>query len=129
LRILLDTHAWLWMTATPERLSPAARRVIERDHANLFLSAASAWEIAIKYTIKRLALPEAPAIFVPSRLKMMNVHPLAIEQATALHVATLPPHHADPFDRLLVAQAQLEGLTILTADPVFGFYDVDVLAA
>ena len=129
MRVLLDTHVWLWMTTTPQRLSAAARKVVERDDTHLFLSAASVWEIAIKYAIQKLPLPEAPARFVPSRMQMMNVQPLAVDHSAALHVATLPAHHADPFDRLLVAQAQLEDLTFLTGDPVFRFYDVDVLDA
>jgi PIN domain nuclease of toxin-antitoxin system len=129
LRILLDTHAWLWMTLTPERLSSHARTLVEaREHA-LYLSAASAWEIAVKYSQGKLRLPDPPLKYVPSRLEQLGVLPLPIDEVHALHVATLPVHHRDPFDRLLIAQAQLEHLPILTSDPVFAAYDVRTIAA
>ena len=129
MRILLDTHAWLWMTLAPERLSSHAHVLVEGREHELYLSAASAWEIAIKYSQGRLRLPDPPLTYVPSRLEQLGVLPLSIDQAHALHVATLPEHHRDPFDRLLVAQAQLEHLAILTSDPVFDAYDVRTIAA
>ena len=129
MRILLDTQCWLWMAASPERLSARARSAIERADNQLFLSAASAWEIAIKHALGMLSLPEPPARYVPSRVDRLRTTPLPIDQAHALHVAALPPHHRDPFDRLLVAQAQVEHLPILTADPVFDRYDVDTIDA
>jgi PIN domain nuclease of toxin-antitoxin system len=129
LRILLDTHAWLWMTLTPDRLSSHARALVEEREHELCLSAASAWEISIKYARGRLGLPEPPAKYVPTRLEQLGVLPLPIDQAHALHVSTLPVHHRDPFDRLLIAQAQLEHLSILTSDPAFAAYDVRTIAA
>ena len=129
MRILLDTQAWLWMTLAPERLSPHARSLVETSNHELFLSAASAWEIAIKHAIGKLRLPETPVKYVPSRTERLGVHSLPIDQGHALHVSTLPPHHADPFDRLLIAQAQIEDLLILTADSILGAYDVKIIAA
>ena len=129
MNILVDTQCWLWMTSAPERLSASARALVESIDRELFLSAASAWEIAIKHALGKLRLPEPPADYVTSRLETLRVTPLAIEHVHALRVASLPPHHSDPFDRLLVAQAQIEGLPILTADPVFALYDVDTLRA
>jgi PIN domain nuclease of toxin-antitoxin system len=126
-RILLDTQCWLWMSLSPERFSGRARRLVE-DRANvLYLSAASAWEIAIKHALGKLRLPEPPVRFVPARVAALGVQPLAIEHQHALHAATLPPHHRDPFDRLLVAQAQLDDLAILTGDPRIGAYDVTTI--
>jgi PIN domain nuclease of toxin-antitoxin system len=129
LRILLDTNAWLWTVSAPERLSPQARALVEGREHELYLSAASAWEIAIKYSQGKLRMPEPPLKYVPSRLEQLGVLPLPIDQAHALQVSTLPMHHRDPFDRILIAQAQLEDLPILTSDPVFAAYDVRTIAA
>lgn len=129
MRCLLDTQVWLWMLATPERIRGRAVDVIDDASNELLLSAASSWEIAIKYAIGRLALPQPPHLYVPSRIRATGVDGLAITHSHALRVAALPRHHQDPFDRLLVAQAQLERLTIITADPAISSYDVTVLAA
>jgi PIN domain nuclease of toxin-antitoxin system len=128
-RILLDTHAWLWLVIDPERMRPDSRALASDPTNDILLSAASAWEIAIKYANGRLTLSEPPRSFVPSRMARTGAIGLSIEHAHALATATLPRHHADPFDRLLIAQAQVESLPILTADPVFGDYDVAVLRA
>ena len=95
----------------------------------LFLSAASAWEIAIKHAIGKLKLPEPPERYVPSRLEALRTLALPIEHSHALQVGSLPRHHRDPFDRLLIAQAQLEDLPILTSDEVFASYDVETIPA
>src|SRR5262249_56007856 len=117
------------MLTAPDRLSPEARRVITDSHTDLVLSAASSWEIAIKYAIGRLPLPEVPETYVPSRMRMSGVEGLPVEHSHALRVAALQPHHRDPFDRLLVAQAQLEHLSIITAHRVFNPYPAQVLHA
>ena len=129
MKILLDTQCWLWMAAQPERLSDQARSLIETTDNDLYLSAVSAWEIAIKYSLGKLRLPEPPVLYVPSRLQVTQTTPLPIEHSHALHVTMLPPHHNDPFDRLLIAQAQLEDLPILTADSVFARYAVATIPA
>jgi PIN domain nuclease of toxin-antitoxin system len=129
MRILLDTQCWLWMSLSPERFSSRARRLVEDRENVLYLSAASAWEIAIKYHLGKLRLPEPPAAYVPSRVAALGVQSVAIEHQHALHAGSLPPHHRDPFDRLLVAQAQLDDISILTADPLIGAYDVATIAA
>jgi len=128
-RVLLDTHCWLWVHAQPERLSPAARAVVEDAGNHLFLSAASAWEIAIKYALGKLPLPVPPAEYVPSRMERADTSALPVAHEHALRVATLPPHHRDPFDRLLVAQCQLERMRLLTTDPQFRPYDIEVIWA
>jgi len=102
---------------------------VESSEHELFLSAASAWEIAIKHAIGKLKLPEPPDRFVLTRLDTLGVHQLPIEHRHALHVAMLAPHHRDPFDRMLVAQAQLEDLVLLTADSQFAQYEVSTLPA
>ena len=129
MRILLDTHSWLWMASSPERLSAGARALVEASDNELYLSAASAWEIAIKHALGKLRLPEPPARYVPSRLDTLRVGALPIELGHALRVSALPAHHRDPFDRLLIAQSQLERLPILTSDPAFALYDVETIPA
>jgi PIN domain nuclease of toxin-antitoxin system len=125
-KLLIDTQCWLWMLAEPDRLSRRARRMVQRPDRELFLSAASAWEIAIKWGLGRLALPADPVEYVTSRLEQSGVIPLPIRHAHALEVARLPPHHRDPFDRLLVAQAQVEEMVLLTADRQLEPYGVRI---
>lgn len=129
MKLLLDTQVWLWMTEAPDRLSPAARRLLSPTDNQCFLSAVTVWEIAIKYRIGKLRLPGIPAVVIPQWMERADVAPLPIFHHHAFHVATLPLHHRDPFDRLLIAQAQLEGLTLLTTDNVFERYDVKVRRA
>ncbi len=129
MRVLLDTQAWLWMLAAPERLAPASRRLLTKSDNELLLSAASAWEIAIKHGLGKLRLPDTPERAIPELMTRTGVVPLPVLHRHALRVATLPRKHGDPFDRLLVAQAQIEDLAILTADRSFRLYDVRVIAA
>jgi PIN domain nuclease of toxin-antitoxin system len=126
-RLLVDTQCWLWMTSQPQRFSEPVRDQIARTSTELLLSAASAWEIAIKHALGKLRLPERPVEYVTSRLRETRTRPLAISWEHAIHVSDLPAHHRDPFDRLLIAQAQIEKVTILTADPTFALYDVEIL--
>lgn len=124
MRILLDTHCWLWLQTAPERIPPDALEALASPDDVLLLSSASAWEIAIKYALGRLPLPDPPERYVPSRMASSGTTALPVDVRHAVHVASLPPHHRDPFDRLLVAQAQLEELTLLTADAQLSAYDV-----
>jgi len=128
-RVLLDTQAWLWMLAAPERLAPGTRKLLTRSDNELLLSAASAWEIGIKHGLGKLRLPDTPERAVPELMASTGVVPLPVLHRHALRVATLPPKHRDPFDRLLVAQAQIEDLPILTSDRSFRLYDVKVIDA
>lgn len=129
MKLLLDTHAWLWMQAHPDRLSRAALAMVSSVDNELYLSAASAWEIAIKHALGKITLPSSPAHYVADRMTSSGVLPLAVRHHHALRVAELPLHHRDPFDRLLVAQAQLEDLPVLTADRAFARYEVTVVWA
>lgn len=129
MRVLLDTHVWLWMQAEPEKLGAQARSLIEDDTNELLLSAASVWEIAIKAGLGKLRLPEPPSTYVPSRMQSSGVSPLAVSHAHAAAVADLPRHHRDPFDRLLVAQAISEGVPILSSDAQFNAYDSERIHA
>lgn len=126
MKLLLDTQVWLWMQAWPERFSPTARETVDEQEGVLLLSPVSAWEISTKYTLGRLSLPLPPAEYVPSRMKSSGVDALPLQHSHALQVAELPWHHRDPFDRLLIAQAQVEGLAILSADRQLAAYDVQL---
>lgn len=129
MRVLLDTQVWLWMLAAPERLSKRSRALVISAEHELVLSAASAWEIAIKHALGKLTLPEPPVEYLSRLMTSTGITPLPVYHHHALHVATLPAHHADPFDRLLIAQAQIEDLPVLTADKVFRKYSVQTIAA
>jgi PIN domain nuclease of toxin-antitoxin system len=126
-KLLLDTHVWLWMVSQPDRLSAHVAQLLSDADVQLHLSSASSWEMAIKYQLGKLPLPEAPVHFIPPRLVRDNVRPLPIDHSHALALADLPPHHRDPFDRILVAQAQVENLTLVTADKALTAYDVTLL--
>jgi PIN domain nuclease of toxin-antitoxin system len=125
-KVLLDTHVFLWLHTDPERLGEHLPLLEDRRN-ELLVSAASSWEIAIKYGLGQLALPEAPERYVPERLRLIDAKPLAIEHTHALAVAGLPRLHRDPFDRLLVAQAGLLDVPIVTADPQIAQYAVRTL--
>ena len=123
MRLLLDTHVFLWLLAEPERLG-AQLALVQDPAVELLVSAASSWEIAIKHGLGRLRLPEPPERYVPDRIRAIGATPLAIEHEHALAVAVLPGLHGDPFDRLLVAQAKLLDIEILTADSAIARYPV-----
>ena len=127
MRALLDTHTFLWWVLDLPRLSSKSRAILEDGANELLLSAASAYEIALKARSGRLTLPESPEAYVPARLITNGFSRLPIDLGHALRAGTLPWIHRDPFDRLLVAQAQMEGLAILTADPVISRYDVETI--
>lgn len=123
MKLLLDTHVFLWALTEPERLG-AARADVEDPGNEVLVSAATSWEIAIKHALGRLPLPEPPADYVPDRIRSMGATAVPVEHTHALAVAALPPLHQDPFDRLLVAQADALEATLLTADPQVARYDV-----
>jgi len=127
MKILLDTHTFLWWITQDPRLSTDAREIIGYGENEVFISAATGWEIAIKTQLGRLKLPGEPQDFVISQLKVNTMVSLPIEMRHALHISKLPNYHRDPFDRILVAQAQLENLPILSADPDIKKYDVKVI--
>lgn len=126
MRLLLDTNVLLWAKSQRARLGRHLATL--EDPANeLFVSAVTAWEIAVKFALGRLALPEPPETYVPDRVRATGASSLAIEQSHALAVGRLPNLHRDPFDRLLVAQADCLGLTIITGDPKIAAYPVDTI--
>lgn len=127
MKCLLDTSVWLWSVGPVERINRKARELLADGKQEIYLSAASAWEISIKMSLGKLRLPDPPEVYVPKRLAAQAIQPLPILHHHALKVYSLPLHHQDPFDRLLIAQAQAEEMVILTADRAFENYDVKVM--
>lgn len=123
MRVLLDTHAFLWWMEDDRRLSSGARRAIT-DATDGFLSIASCWEMAIKISRRRLTLAKPIEQLIPEQLGMNAFRLLQLDLDDVARVVALPFHHRDPFDRLLAAQALSEELTIVSADPVFRKYGV-----
>lgn len=123
-RLLLDTHVFLWWRGEPSRLTPKVRSRISTADI-VFVSAASAWEAAIKVSVGRLDLPDT----VEAGVLASGFERLLITFAHAERAAGLPPHHRDPFDRMLVAQAQAESLALVTHDRILEAYDVEILWA
>ncbi len=127
MRLLLDTCTFLWLAADDPQLSQVARTSCRNPTNDIFLSALSVWEIAVKYRLGRLPLPEPPTRYVASRRRWLQVEPLAFDEASAAHDVRLPPYHPGPFDRGLVAQAILSHMTIVTPDPAIAQYPAPVL--
>ena len=124
MRLLLDTHAFLWWVSDDDRLSHRARKAIGDRTDRCFVSVASCWEIAIKISLKRLAVGDSLERFIPEQLAANEFDLLPIEIDHVSRVSTLPFHHRDPFDRLLAAQALSHGLAIVSADTLFRRYGV-----
>lgn len=120
---------WLWSLFEPERIARNAREVLADFSQEVFLSAATSWEVAIKAGLGKLTLPEQPVTYVPRRMADQGLRPLPISHPHALAVFSLPNHHRDPFDRLLIAQAKMEDMILVTADQTFQKYPVEILWA
>jgi PIN domain nuclease of toxin-antitoxin system len=127
MKYLLDTVTWLWSVGPSEKIGKAGLEILSDGEAKMYLSAASAWEIAIKAQLGKFDLPEPPGSYIPNRLAQQRIRSLPITQDHAVKVYDLPRAHADPFDRLIIAQAIVEDMTVLTSDRVFGKYPVEVL--
>jgi PIN domain nuclease of toxin-antitoxin system len=121
MKFLLDTHTFLWFVNDSQQLSLKAKNLIESD-VDLLLSVASLWEIAIKTSLGKLTLPDTFDKFIPQQIALNDVEILPINLAHLNVVATLPFHHGDPFDRLLIAQAMVEEVSIVSADSFFDAY-------
>ncbi len=128
MKLLLDTHAMIWAFAEPEKLPPKARAAVEDTRNDVWVSSATTWEVTIKHALGRMPLPTSPAVYLAARIAHYGFKELPISVAHTLAVAGLPNHHRDPFDRMLVAQAQVEGLTLVSVDPQIAKYRVHLLA-
>lgn len=127
MRCLLDTHVFLWWISDDERLSETARKILASGENELFFSAAGCWEIAIKARLGKLDMPKKLEIFIADQLSDNAIQTMPVLAAHALHIYNLPDFHRDPFDRMIIAQSQLEGIPIVTSDPLVSRYDVQTL--
>jgi PIN domain nuclease of toxin-antitoxin system len=127
MNLLLDTHAFLWFITNDSRLSAAALALIQSPANRRLLSLASVWEMAIKLSLGKLTVAQPFAQFIPEQLRLNRVELLPIQFSHAAVVATMPFHHRDPFDRLMAAQCQVEGLPIISHDPAFDAYSIQRL--
>ena len=124
---LLDTNVFLHATISPDRLNRPALKLLADRTNSLFLSAASAWEIVIKHSLGRLRLPDPPARWLTDRLRLLGLQTLGVTVDHTIALSSLPPFHRDPFDRILIAQAASEHLTLLTTDRRFREYSVEAI--
>jgi PIN domain nuclease of toxin-antitoxin system len=123
-RLLLDTATFLWVISDAPELSGRARELVVDPENDVYLSAVSAWEIAVKYALGRLPLPDSPERFVPEQRKQQGIEELPLDEESALQLTRLPMLHKDPFDRMLVCQAITQALLILTPDELISQYPV-----
>ena len=127
MKLLLDTHTFLWWNTEDPQLSARAREMIANGQNEIFLSVASVWEISIKTAKGKLILPEVPAHYILSRIGLYRFQPLPVHVSHAVRVYDLPRHHDDPFDRMLVAQSQVESIPLISTDAEIRKYEVEVI--
>jgi PIN domain nuclease of toxin-antitoxin system len=126
-RILLDTHVFLWAITEDSRLSRNYREIYEAESSDLILSTASIWEILIKRGIGKLDLPEPALSYVSKQLEHNRIRRLSIQMHHLAELERLPPVHKDPFDRMIAAQARSEKIPVMSADPAFRGYGLEIL--
>jgi PIN domain nuclease of toxin-antitoxin system len=122
MKVLLDTCTFLWVINDSQRLTVKAVELFRAPEVEVYLSVASAWEIAVKFALGKVRLPAPPERLVPAEREARGILSLTIDEESALHLSRLPTLHRDPFDRILVSQAIVHGLTILTPDPLITQY-------
>ena len=127
MKLLLDSCTFLWMALDAPELSANAREAVLNEDNELYLSAASVWEICVKHALGRLPLPAPPHQFLVEQRKACGVASLPVDEGSALHLLRLPALHGDPFDRMLVSQCLVHGLTLVTPDPIIGQYPCCIL--
>lgn len=127
MKYLLDTVVWIWSVRSVERLNHAGLAVLENGQEEIYLSAVTSWEISIKMRLGKLSFPGPPTETVPRFMAKQSLRPLPISHRHAVKVYDLPHYHHDPFDRLIIAQAMVEEMTILTADRAFEKYPVELM--
>lgn len=126
---LVDTHCWLWWLMAPEKLNQQCLSLLIDQKTRPYFSAVNAWEISIKCSLGKLKLPKSPSILIPQIIQEDNLLFLPIHLNHTLQTTDLPLHHKDPFDRLLIAQGMVEKIPIVTADPYFKRYDIEIIQA
>ncbi|MGI8657808.1 MAG: type II toxin-antitoxin system VapC family toxin [Candidatus Limnocylindria bacterium] len=127
MKLLLDTHVWIWWLTAPDRLTSEASSALSDADSRLCLSPASTWELMVKSAAGRVTVSGSVEALVEEAISASGVQPLPIEHAHALQLRRLPAHHRDPFDRMLIAQAQADQMILVTADRQLSAYDVETL--
>ena len=127
MRILLDTHIFLWFISSDSQLSKDVRDAIRNPDNKVYLSAISIWEAIVKYQLGKLPLPAHPEIYLPKQRDLHQIASLALNEISVIQLAKLPPLHRDPFDRMLICQALQNGLTIATVDAAIRAYSVSII--
>ncbi len=124
MKILLDTCTFLWIITDAPELSEPAKEIFQSPENEIYLSAVSGWEIAIKYTLGRLPLPESPEVYIPRLRQKHGILSFSLDEETTLSLVRLPELHRDPFDRMLICQAIVAGMAILTPDEQIRQYPI-----
>jgi PIN domain nuclease of toxin-antitoxin system len=127
MKLLLDLHIFLWYIAADPKLPAVYKAAIEDDSNEVNLSVVSVWEAVIKNMLGKLPFPSPPAEYLPEQRRLHNIASLVVDEGALLQLATLPPHHNDPFDRLLIAQVLQHGFTLLSVDAAVTAYPVPIL--
>lgn len=127
MKLLLDTHIFLWYISGDIRLSDAFRDAIRDADKEVSLSVVSVWEAIIKYQLGKLPLPQSPEMYLPEQRRRHGIASLSVDEESVAYLSGLPALHRDPFDRLLICQAQRHGLTMVTVDSVISAYGVSIL--
>jgi PIN domain nuclease of toxin-antitoxin system len=129
LKVLIDTQVLLWLALEPRRLRANVIALVTGNGVERVFSAVAAWEMSIKWRLGRLPLPQHLKLWVDRLSRELVTEPLPVRHDHVVRVADLPNHHRDPFDRLLAAQSQVEAIPLVTADPIFDSYEIDVISA
>jgi PIN domain nuclease of toxin-antitoxin system len=127
MKLLLDTHVFLWFISADSRLPILFQNTIREPNNSIYLSAASFWEIIIKYNLGKLPLPQSPEIYIPRQRQIHQIKSLPISESSLKHLVSLPNLHRDPFDRILISQALNHNLTIVTLDQAIKKYPAPFL--
>jgi PIN domain nuclease of toxin-antitoxin system len=127
MKLLLDTHIFLWYISGDKRLADDAKDIISDQANEVYLSVVSLWEAVIKYQLGKLPLPQAPETYLPEQRERHLISSMPLDEASVKQLAQLPPLHRDPFDRMLICQAIEHGLTLVTVDPAIRAYSVALL--
>ena len=128
MKILLDTHIFLWYISGDQRLPADKRDAIRNAENEIYLSVVSLWETLIKHQIGKLTFPQPPELYLPQQRERHRIASLALDEISVAHLASLPPLHRDPFDRMLICQANVHGLTFMTVDEIIRDYPVQIFA-
>lgn len=129
MKLLLDTHVFLWFISGDRRLPPAVRETLQDLDNEVYLSVVSEWEAIVKYQLGKLPLPEPPASFLPEQRQRHQIASLPLDESSVSRLATLDPVHRDPFDQMLICQTLAHELTLVTLDEMISRYPVPVLQA